>query len=243
MNAAIAEYDVEAANYDKSRFSDDFGCHLDQMHKKILESLVDSSGALLLEIGIGTGRFGTWLAKKGFTVVGVDISREMLRRTREKERRLKVNIDVVIADVHSLPFRKGFFENCICVNVMDHFSSIEEFFKQVRYVIKPQGSFVFNFSNSQSPYLPIAALINLSEHALFKSKIFSKWLTFKEINASLLASGFRIENVRGCMIASPIPFGNWLVPIVRSINLLSERSQLRFYSGSVFVKVAPKQRQ
>ena len=236
MDDNIAEYNNEAATYDKSRFSNDLGRHLDYMHKKILGSLIDLSGKLVLEAGIGTGRFGTWLAKQGFDVVGIDISKEMLKKTKEKTRFANVDVEVVIADVHFLPFRKGLFDSCICINVMDHFSNFDEFFRQVRQVIKPQGSLIFNFSNSQSPYLPIATIINLSQHALFKSQILSRWLTFKEVSVSLLSASFRIKNVRGCMIASPIPFGERLVRIVRSINLVSERSRLRFFSGSVFVK-------
>jgi ubiquinone/menaquinone biosynthesis C-methylase UbiE len=236
MTENTFSYDNEAATYDKTRFGNDMGRHLDYMQKKILESLIDLSGKLVLEVGIGTGRFGTWLAKKGFEVVGIDISKKMLKKTKEKNVTLNVDVEVIIADFHSLPFKKDLFDNCICINVMDHFSSFDEFFKQVRKVIKPQGSLVFNFSNSQSPYLPVATVINLSGHALFKSKILSRWLTFKEVYVSLLGASFSVKSVRGCMIASPIPFGERLVRIVRSINLISERSRLRFFSGSVFVK-------
>ncbi len=237
MSQAIAEYDAEAATYDSSRFSDNFGVHLDNVHKQILETLVDSTGQLLLEVGIGTGRFGVWLAKKGFRVVGVDISRQMLKKAKEKAYRMNTDIDVIIADVHYLPFGRGLFDNCICINVLEHFSNISAFLKEVRHVIKSQGSFVFNFANSQSPYFPIAATINLSGHALFKRRILSKWLTLREVSSSLATTSFRIEIIRGCMIASQIPFGKELVPLVRIVNSVSQTSWLRFFSGSVFVKV------
>lgn len=242
VDKKIAVYDNEAANYDRSRFSNDFGLHLDYMHKKILGSFIGSSGNVVLEIGIGTGRFGTWLAKKGFNVIGMDISREMLKKTKEKASLLKVDVCLVIADVHHFPFRKDLFDNCICINVMDHFSNYAEFFKQVRYVIKSDGSLIFNFSNSQSPYLSVATMINLNKHAVFKSKIFSRWLTFKEINISLSEGGLKVKSIRGCMIASPVPLGKKLVNIVRSINLLSEQSTLRFFSGSIFVKAEKSSR-
>ncbi len=237
MKLATAEYDAEAENYDSSRFSDVFGLYLDDMHKRILEDYVDRKGHLLLEVGIGTGRFGIWLAKRGFKVVGVDISREMLKKTREKANKLHSNVDMVLADVHYLPFRECLFDNCICINVTDHFSELRGFLEEVRYVIKPKGRFVFNFANFQSPYLPIAIAINLSGRALFKRKILSRWLTFKDIIESLAAVSFRVESVRGCMIASQIPLGKQFVPIVRIINSVSEQSGLRYFSGSVFLKV------
>jgi hypothetical protein len=40
MNQKATEYDYEAANYDKGRFNDKMGRHLDYMHKKIVESLL-----------------------------------------------------------------------------------------------------------------------------------------------------------------------------------------------------------
>jgi ubiquinone/menaquinone biosynthesis C-methylase UbiE len=235
VNKNIAIYDHEAANYDKSRFSDDFGAHLDNMHKTILDSFMDPSANTVLEVGIGTGRFGIWLAKKGFNVIGMDISRKMLKKTKEKARFLTVDLGLVRADVHYFPFRQDIFNKCICINVMDHFLNYEDFFKQVRHVIRTDGSFVFNFSNSQSPYFPAALLINLTKHAMFKNKIFSRWLTLKEINISLSEGGFRIRNIRGCMITSQIPFANKLVSVIRSINIAIERSPSRFFSGSIFV--------
>jgi hypothetical protein len=51
MDHKVAEYDYEAADYDKSRFNDSVGRHLDYMHKKILRAFLDSSDKRLLEIG------------------------------------------------------------------------------------------------------------------------------------------------------------------------------------------------
>lgn len=235
-----AEYDYEAANYDKSRFTDNMGRHLDYMHKKILVSLLDPSNKLLLEAGVGTGRFATWLAKKGFGVVGIDISREMLKKAKEKKEILNVDIGLILADIHSLPFRKGVFDSCICINVLDHVYDIGRFLKEARYVIKPKGSLIFNFSNPQSPYLPIAIVINLTKLALFKSgRIYSRWLTLREIDTLLSTTSFDINELRGCMIASPIPLAEKLVKVVQVMNSYLETSKFRLFCGSVFVKAQP----
>jgi ubiquinone/menaquinone biosynthesis C-methylase UbiE len=231
-----AEYDHEAANYDKSRFSDSMGRHLDHMHKRILESLIDSSGKLVLEAGVGTGRFATWLAKKGFMMVGIDISRKMLKKTREKKRILNLNVELVMADVRFLPFREGVFDNCICINVMDHFSDVSAFFGQARKVLKSKGRLIFNFSNLQSLYLPLAMLVNSRSQAMFKSgKIWTRWQTFKEIKTLLLFNGFCIKGLRGCFIASGIPLGNNLFPIAKIVNVALEDSRFNIFSGSIFV--------
>jgi len=219
------------------------GRHLDSMHKKILESLVSTSGLLVLEAGIGTGRFATWLAKKNFRVVGADISKEMLKKAKKKALALNVDVDLVMADLQFLPFRSQLFDSCYCINVIDHIPNISKFLNEARYVTKSEGFLIFNFSNLCSPYLPIAFLINLRKRALFsRGRIYSKWFTFYEIDVLLSRAKFSVDKVRGCMIASPLPFGNKLVRIVRSINLSSGNSRLRLLSGSIFVKTQPSQK-
>ena len=235
MNQKVAEYDYEAADYDKSRFSDNIGRHLDYMHKKILWSFINSSGKLVLEAGIGTGRFATWLAKKGFEVVGTDLSREMLKKAKKKKEILNVDIGLILADAHFLPFRKGLFDSCICINVMDHFSDVDGFLRQVKHVIRSKGYFIFNFSNLRSIYLPIAIIINLRKRALFKG-VQSSWFTIGEVNALMSRDGFDVKRIKGCFIASPMPLGNNLVKIIQMLNFSIENSRLQSFSGSLFVK-------
>jgi len=235
------EYDLEASSYDESRFYSRLGKHIDHMHKRIVKSLLNSSGKMLLDVGVGTGRFAMWLAERGFEVVGVDISREMIKKA--KSARAKVsnskNVHLVLGDACFLPFRKGFFENCICINVINHMPAFDKFLKEVSYVVKPTGSFIVNFPNLWSPYLPIALIVNLRKRALFKGGIFSRWFTPKEIRSSLSSAGFSIREIRGCMIASQIPLGNRLLKILRFINLIFENSKFKLFSGSLFVRAQP----
>jgi ubiquinone/menaquinone biosynthesis C-methylase UbiE len=236
MNHRVVEYDYEAANYDTNRFNDNMGRHLDHMHKRILASFTDPSSRLLLEAGVGTGRFATWLAKRGFEVVGIDISKEMLKKAKEKKEILNVDVGLILADVHFLPFRQGVFDSCICINVMDHFPDINGFLRQVKHVVQSGGYFVFNFSNLQSPYLLIALIINSKKRAMFRSgKIQSSWLTFRDIDDMLSRNGFAVKEVKGCFIASPIPMGNSIVKLIQVINSSAENSWLRFLAGSLFV--------
>jgi ubiquinone/menaquinone biosynthesis C-methylase UbiE len=232
-----AEYDSQAADYDKSRFDDDLGRHLDYMHKKILRDLIDSSSKRLLEAGVGTGRFATWLAKNGFDVVGIDLSGEMLEKAREKKARLNVEVDLIRADAHFLPFKESLFDGCICINVMGHIPDINGFLRQVRHALKSRGYFVFNFSNVQSLYLPIALTVNLRRQAMFRGgRIQSAWFTFKNIGDVLSGNGFGTIAVKGCFIATRVPFGNALIRLIQAINLSTVDSQLKFFAGSPFVK-------
>ena len=236
MNPETAEYDNEALSYDKTRFHGRFGNYLDCMHKKLVNSLLYSRLGLVLDAGTGTGRFAIWLAEKGYRVIAIDISKLMLEEAKRKTRTIHADVGLVQADLHSLPYKKGVFDACICINVIDHISDISRFFGEVGYALKPEGFLVFNFSNLQSPYLPIAIVINLTEHALFsRGRIHSRWSTIKEISVMLSEADFDIKEIRGCIIASPIPLKDRLVWIVKSINLLFETSRCKFFCGSLFV--------
>ncbi len=239
MAGQTAEYDYEASSYDESRFGNKIGRHLDYMHKKIVQDL-NISGKLILDAGTGTGRFATWLAKKGFEVIGVDLSPKMLKVARNKMKTLNADVGLILADLRYLPFKHGVFNGCVCINVIDHLSDISNFLKNVNRVLKSDGCFIFNFSNILSPYLPIALIVNFREKALFKEgKIRSKWFTFKKMRIWLREAGFELKGIRGCMIASPLPLGDGFIKIVQPINLLAESSQLKFFSGSIFIKARP----
>lgn len=241
MDSRFVEYDSEAPFYDESRFYDKLGKHLDFMHKKIIGELINPCGKFILEAGTGTGRFAVWLAGKGFKVVGIDVSRGMLRVAKGKVNILRENIDLVRADLHFLPFKNEVFDGVICVNVVNHLSSVEKFLNNVSHVLKTHGSFIFNFSNIISLYLPIAIFVNLRGKALFKhGKIRSKWFTFREIRALLNQASFIIDDIRGCMIASPLPLGEKMTRAVKYINIISLKNlRLCFLSGSIFVRAKP----
>lgn len=240
MGNKFVEYDYEAPFYDESRFHDKLGGHLDFMHKMIVGDLMAPSSKFILDAGTGTGRFAVWLAVKGFKVVGVDVSRGMLRVAKRKANVLRSDVDLVLADLHFLPFRNGAFDGVICVNVIDHLLFIRNFLNNVAYILKSGGFFIFNFSNILSLYLPVAIFINISGKALFKhGKIRSRWFTFREIRFMLRQAAFDIDNVRGCMIASPLPFGNRLMRIIEIINLSMKFSRLRFLAGSIFIRAEP----
>lgn len=237
MYEEIPEYDNEAEAYDKSRFFSIFGKHLDYMHKRIIKSFINSSGRIILEAGVGTGRFSTWLSEKSFEVVGIDISKEMLKQARRKIQNPNMLLNLVLGDIHFLPFKKGIFDNCICINVVNHIPNIDQFLKEVKYVIDPKGSFIVNFSNMQSLYLPISIIINLRKLALFKEgKIYSRWFTPTEIRFLMLSAGFIIKEIKGCAISTPLPFGDKLVKVIQKVNFSIENSRFKLFSGSLFYK-------
>jgi 18S rRNA (guanine1575-N7)-methyltransferase len=68
------------------------------------------SGALLLDIGCGSGLSGEILTEEGHQWIGYDIAPSMLEVALERE----VEGDMILADAgHGCPFRPGSFDGAI----------------------------------------------------------------------------------------------------------------------------------
>jgi SAM-dependent methyltransferase len=63
-----------------------------------------------LEVGCGEGADAIWLARRGWTVVAIDISEVALRRAREAAERAGVAVDWVRGDALLTPFPAGSFD-------------------------------------------------------------------------------------------------------------------------------------
>ena len=67
----------------------------------------------VLDVGVGTGRFAKPISERGCEVTGIDVSRRMLLKAREKgvER-------VLVGDAYSLPFREKVFDASVIIHVL-----------------------------------------------------------------------------------------------------------------------------
>ena len=62
----------------------------------------------ILDIGCGTGRHSIELAKRGYSVTGIDLSESMLKRAKEKSKEEKADVDFQKADARNLTFKEEF---------------------------------------------------------------------------------------------------------------------------------------
>jgi ubiquinone/menaquinone biosynthesis C-methylase UbiE len=67
----------------------------------------------VLDVGVGTGRFAKPLSDLGFEVAGVDVSRRMMSKARQKGVQ-----NLILADAHRMPFKDGSFDASIIIHVL-----------------------------------------------------------------------------------------------------------------------------
>ena len=108
-------YDERAA-----RLGDDYRSAHYRFHRSFSERLgfvrekcAGLQGRRVLDAGCGAGLLTSWLAPSN-QVVGLDLSREMLRMAAQK------SLQPVQADGFSLPFRDGAFDAVLSIETIQH---------------------------------------------------------------------------------------------------------------------------
>jgi ubiquinone/menaquinone biosynthesis C-methylase UbiE len=117
---AARAFDQLARLYDETR---------EVPEEKVLDRLSDHLHGLgiqtILEVGVGTGRIAAPLSRQGFEIVGVDASKEMIRRARSRGL-----ARVVLGDAHQLPFADGCVDAALFVHVLHLLESPREALKE-----------------------------------------------------------------------------------------------------------------
>ncbi len=91
-------------NYDKECFAQGTIGECDFIEKEINYS----KNIRILDIGCGTGRHSIELAKRGYAVVGIDLSESLLKRAKEKASEQNLQIVFQKHDARNLPFLHEF---------------------------------------------------------------------------------------------------------------------------------------
>lgn len=117
-----------------------------------LEEIFDRfqvSPKLIAELGCGTGNITTRLAQKGFEMIGIDLSEDMLSIARDKAQKEKLNILYLLQDMRA--FELYGTVDCI-ISLFDSMNYILEeqellqTFQWVNNYLNPKGLFVFDMN-------------------------------------------------------------------------------------------------
>ena len=100
---------------------------------------LDIAGRDVLEIGCGTGKNTEWLAQHASSVVGMDLSPEMLSRARS--RLSSSNVSFAEHDIQRTWPMPDESVNAVVGNlVLEHISNIQIVFHEAQRVLRPNGT-------------------------------------------------------------------------------------------------------
>jgi malonyl-CoA O-methyltransferase len=137
------------ADYSKIAFYYDKGRTLSEenivMWLKLIAKLLETSkGARLLDLGCGTGRFSLPLASRlGLNVIGLDSSKDMLTKAKQKDSNSVVNW--VLAHASALPYPDSSFDIVFMSHLLHHVNSPLEVLKECGRVLIPSGAVIIRY--------------------------------------------------------------------------------------------------
>jgi SAM-dependent methyltransferase len=95
------------------------------------------SGKLVLDAGVGAGRYSDLVSRWGGDVVGVDLSYAVEASYRNLGHR--PNVWIAQADIGALPFRPASFDVIFSIGVLHHTPNTRRYFDRLVPLLKPGG--------------------------------------------------------------------------------------------------------
>lgn len=96
----------------------------------------------ILDLGCGTGRHITYLAKKNFDVYGIDIAEEGIEITKKWLKKEGLEANLKVGSIYKrLPYKNSFFDAIISTNTIHHekIKNIRKAIREIERVLKPKG--------------------------------------------------------------------------------------------------------
>lgn len=102
-------------------------------------------GSLTLDAGCGVGFWVRKLAKEHVKVIGLDLSDESVKITKNSLEIFGLSAYILVGDVENLPFKSNVFDNVISFGVLHHTPNTEKGINEIYRVLKPGGKAFLSF--------------------------------------------------------------------------------------------------
>ena len=132
-----------------------FGPVLQPGRKAVIEAMGCQPGHRVLEVGVGTG-LALDLYPKGVKVVGIDVSREMLERARQRvAKRRFTHVEALLEmDAEAMSFPDASFDRIVAMYVLPVVPNPGRLLAELHRVCKPSGEiFLVNHVRSDNPVI------------------------------------------------------------------------------------------
>ena len=218
-------FDHHSSKYMKESFTKDTIREVDFL----VEELQLPEGSSIIDIGCGTGRHSIELAKRGFKVTGIDVSKGMLKEAEKTAKKENVNMRFIKADAVNFKINERFDAAvCLCEGAFALLGLDEdprehdfEILKNINLLLKSNAKFILTTLNGlkmirdynqddvrKGVFDPLT--ITETHPMKYETRmgtekviVKEKGYTGLELKYLLESSGFKVENIWGGTA------GNW----------------------------------
>ena len=186
--AHLAYFDAKASEYDSTRgfYETGYG----GMRERELLTLF-SRGKRVLVAACGTGRLLSFLSKRGFDVIGIDMSKSMLSIARVKTDAHDA-VSLIRCDAEFLPFRDGVFDEVICSRAFKLFPNPSETLKDWSRILRMEGKILISLETSSPLWIKVGYRLRLpamGSRFEWRYKVEDVKTLFQETNFRMLFTG------------------------------------------------------
>jgi len=158
----------------------------------IEEEIGHDKKTAILDIGCGTGRHAIELARRGYTITGIDLSESQLARAREKAAKEDLAIDFQKHDARDLPFEEEFdLAIMLCEGGLPLMETDEMNYRILQSAarsLKPKGKLIFTTLNGLFPLFhsvkDFMAKATKEGNATYENNTFDL-MTFRDHNTTI----------------------------------------------------------
>jgi len=144
-------FDQIHARYDLLNHILSFGMDIHWRQRMWKELSVFLKSGIVLDLATGTGDSAKGLIDRGYKVVGLDLSFQMLRTAVKKIH--SEHFHALASSGYSLPFRDSCFDGLTCAFGIRNMHNTKEALSEIHRVLKPGGLAVFlEFSMPKGPF-------------------------------------------------------------------------------------------
>lgn len=108
-----------------------------------LHVLPNVTGLDVIELGCGTAYVGSWLARRGAKVVGIDVTPEQLATARQFQAEFGLDFPLVLADAEAVPFADGTFDLAISEYGASIWADPYRWIPEAARLLRPGGRLIF----------------------------------------------------------------------------------------------------
>jgi 2-polyprenyl-3-methyl-5-hydroxy-6-metoxy-1,4-benzoquinol methylase len=213
----MGKSDGDAGSYDRAR---EFT--LKKYMEIISDNLTASMGSLVLDIGCGTGKIAKMLGSMGYSVIGIDSSRDMISfASRHSPGRW---LAFVLGDAQALPFKDGAFGGAVSTDVIHHVDPAA-FSCETSRVMKDSSELISIEPNVSNPRIFLYQKLAPGER-IIGTKTLRK----------VIENDFHVEKTGKAMIIPSNLRGSLPRCARRAEAFLERKSPFDMLSGACFIK-------
>ncbi len=171
-------------------FYDLIAIPISKVRKQVVDFAGAEAGAKVLDVATGTGKQAVAFARQDYYVTGIDLSDDMLRIARKKNK--YANLNFMPADATMLPFESGDFD-VVIISFALHDMPVtirEKALKEMARVTKPAGMILI--ADYSLPRNKIGRYLVYNVVRLYEGKMYRDFIK-SDVKALLSEAGIEVK--------------------------------------------------